>query len=280
MKKLAFILTFACLAIWSAIWVLPDEKLHIVICNVGQGDAILVLKGTFQMLIDGGPDALVLNCLSKYMPFYDRRIEIAVLTHPQADHLEGFIDVAKRYTILQFIIGKQLNNTLGFKNLWQEINTKKIPTANVYAGNKIKINRDLEFSVVWPTWEFVQNNNDRNTDLNSFAISGILKYGKFGMFLSGDADSGIELAEMDTGLLTPVEVLKVPHHGSKTGMLASWLKLISPKAAVISVGKFNKYGHPTPKALNMLAKIASKIYRTDQNGSVEVVSDGITWEIK
>ncbi|KKS32416.1 MAG: Competence protein ComEC [Candidatus Amesbacteria bacterium GW2011_GWA2_42_12] len=266
-------LTLACLAIWSAVLVLPDRKLHVVVCDVGQGDAILITKGTFQMLIDGGPDDSVLNCLSKYMPFYDRRIEIAMLTHPQADHLDGLITVAKRYDILQFVIGKQSNSTLGFKNLWQEINTKKIPTVDLYAGNNIKINQDLEFIVVWPTRRFNTN------DLNGYAISGILKYGDFKILLTGDADSDIELAEMDTGLLMPVDVLKVPHHGSKTGMIASWLRLISPKVAIISVGKFNNYGHPTPRALNMLAKITDKIYRTDQNGSVEVVSDGRMWGI-
>lgn len=274
MKKLALILALACLTIWSAVWVLPDKKLHVVVCDVGQGDAILISKGTFQMLIDGGPDASVLNCLSKYMPFYDRRIEIVVLTHPQADHLNGFIDVAKRYNILQFVIGKQTNSTLGFKNLRQEINTKKIPTVDMYAGNNIKINQDLDFSVVWPTRGFVTR------DLNGYAISGILKYGDFSMMLTGDADSSIELAEMDTGLLMPVDVLKVPHHGSKNGMLASWLRLISPKVAIISVGKFNNYGHPTPKALNMLAKITDKVYRTDLSGSIEVVSDGVTWEVE
>lgn len=273
MKRLARVLLLGCFAIWSAVWVLPDKKLHVVVCDVGQGDAVLISKGTFQMLIDGGPDASVLDCLSKYMPFYDRRIEIAVLTHPQADHLDGFIDVVKRYNILQFVIGKQSNSTLGFKNLWQEINTKKIPTTDVYAGNNIKINQDLELSVVWPIKGFKTN------DLNGYAISGILKYGNFKIFLTGDADSGVELAEMDTGLLTSVDVLKVPHHGSKTGMLASWLRLISPKAAIISVGKFNNYGHPSPKALNMLAKITDKVYRTDQSGSIEVVTDGETWDI-
>ncbi len=244
-------LLLAAITIWSAVWVLPDDKLHVVVCDVGQGDAILIIKGTSQMLIDSGPDNSVLNCLAKYMPFYDRRIEVALLTHPQADHMNGFISVAKRYNILQFVRDKQ----------------------TVYAGNKIKIGKDLEFDVVWPTRGFKTN------DINSLAVSGILKYGNFKMLMTGDADSGIELAEMDTGLLTAVDVLKVPHHGSKTGMLASWLKLISPKAAIISVGKHNTYGHPSDKALKMLAKITSKIYRTDQKGSVEVVTDGKTWSI-
>lgn len=250
-KKLALVLFLGCITIWSAVWVLPDDKLHVVVCDVGQGDAILVIKGTFQMLIDSGPDLSVLNCLAAHMPFYDKRIEVALLTHPQADHMNGFISVDKRYSILQFVRDKQM----------------------VYAGNKIKIGQDLKFDVVWPTLEHV------GSDLNGFAISGILKYGNFKMLLTGDADSGIELAEMDTGLLTAVDVLKVPHHGSKTGMLTSWLKLISPKAAIISVGKHNTYGHPTKEALDMLDKITDKVYRTDQNGSVEVVTDGETWDI-
>ena len=84
-------LALAAITIWLAVLALPDNKLHLVVCDVGQGDAILVTYKTTQMLIDGGPNKAVLECLARHMPFYDRRIEVVLLTHPQADHLNGLI---------------------------------------------------------------------------------------------------------------------------------------------------------------------------------------------
>ncbi len=265
-------------SIWSAVATIPDNNLHVVVCNVGQGDAILVSLGTNQMLIDGGPDNSVLGCLSRHMPFYDRQIEVMLMTHPQADHLTGLIDVSKRYSVLRFIRSDVTNLTLGFKDLLKAVD--HIPTHLATAGEEIKITTGksiANFKIVWPTAEFVTQNKDQIQDMNDFAISGDLNFGQFDMLLTADADSRIELAEMATRLLTEVDVLKVPHHGSKTGMLPEWLNMISPKLAVISVGKKNRYGHPHPDALDLLQSHQVKILRTDQGGDVEIVSDGKKW---
>lgn len=278
MNSLVMGLVLSAAAIWGAIFTLPDNKLHVVVCDVGQGDAILVSLGTSQMLIDGGPDNSVLGCLSRHMPFYDRQIEVMLMTHPQADHLTGLIDVSKRYSVLRFIRSHVTNSTLGFKDLLKA--TGHIPTHFATAGEEIKITTGqsiANFKIVWPTAEFVTQNKDQVQDLNDFAVSGDLNFDKFDMLLTADADSRIELAEMATGLLKEVEVLKVPHHGSKTGMLPEWLDMISPKLAVISVGKKNRYGHPHQDALDLLKSHNIKILRTDQSGDIEIVSDGRKW---
>lgn len=270
-------LVLATIAIWAAVFSLPDKNLHVVVCDVGQGDAILVSLGTTQMLVDGGPDNRVMDCLAKHMPFYDRRIEMVVLTHPQADHMNGLIDVVKRYSILWFVRVPVSNNTSGFRELIKLL--AAIEQLAVYSGDQIKLG-GFDFKIIWPTREFVETHDDKTTDLNSFAIVGRVEYGGFEALLTADADSDVELAEMTTGVITPVEVLKVPHHGSKTGMLPEWLRLVKPQAAIISVGKKNKYGHPNKEALDLLAKFTDKVYRTDQIGSVEVVSDGKKWWVK
>src|SRR3990167_3816083 len=110
-------LALAAITIWLAVLALPDNRLHVVVCDVGQGDAILVSYKTTQMLVDGGPNKAVLGCLARHMPFYDHRIEVVVLTHPQADHMNGLIDVVKRYTVLQFIKEPVENNTDGYREL-------------------------------------------------------------------------------------------------------------------------------------------------------------------
>src|SRR3989344_1604043 len=89
--------------IWLAVFSSPDAYLHIVACDVGQGDAILMQNGSSQVLVDGGVGSRVLDCLGKYMPFWDRQIEIIVLTHPQADHFSGLIEVFKRFKVGYFL---------------------------------------------------------------------------------------------------------------------------------------------------------------------------------
>ena len=277
MKLTIKILVLAVVAVWSAVFALPDNNLHVVVCDVGQGDAILVSRGTTQMLVDGGPDNRVMDCLAKHMPFYDRRIEMVVLTHPQADHMDGLIDVVKRYGVLQFVRVPIRNNTSGFRELIKSF--AAIGQLAVYSGDQIKLG-GFDFKIIWPTRQFVETHDDKTTDLNSFAIVGRVEYGGFEALLTGDADSGVVLAEMATGLITPVEVLKVPHHGSKTGMLPEWLRLVDPQMAIISVGKNNRYGHPTKEALELLAKFTDKVYRTDQIGTVEIIFDGKKWWVK
>lgn len=278
MNSLVMGLVLGAAAIWGAIFVLPDDNLHVVVCNVGQGDAILVSLGTNQILIDGGPDKQVLGCLARHTPFYDRQLEVMILTHPQADHLNGLIAVASRYSVLHFVRSDVANTTVGFKQLLQA--TRQVPSSLVTAGETIKISSGKTTAVlkiVWPTAEFVRQNSDRVGDLNDFAISGILTLGNFDVLLTADADSRVEPAEMAGGLLKEVEVLKVPHHGSKTGMLDDWLGVLKPQISIISVGNHNSYGHPSPVALDQLRKIESKVFRTDINGDVEVVSDGSKW---
>ena len=297
------ILALAAATIWLAVLALPDNKLHLVVCDVGQGDAILVSYKTTQMLVDGGPNASVLKCLGDHMPFYDRRIEVVVLTHPQADHMNGLIDVIKRYTVLQFVKEPVANDTAGYWELMTEIRNKKLEIRSVYAGDVVKFSNfqapnNLQFSVIWPTQEFVVMHTSPptpllnlgeggpvrvgevgvsdGTDLNNFGIVGKLSFGDFSALLTSDA-----------GVIAPpavADVLKVPHHGSKYGMTKEWLETVWPKLAIISVGKRNSYGHPTPEALKLLRDLPAgrqvRVLRTDQDGTVEVVSDGKSFWVR
>jgi competence protein ComEC len=286
LKASLTLLSLAAVLIWCAVALIPDNKLHVYFCDVGQGDGALIVRGTTQLLIDAGPNDQILNCLSAYVPFYDRIIEGIIITHPQQDHIGGLISIAESYSVRQLFIPPTENNIRVYRQLLQ---SDKFNTTNLYTGDGLKWN-DIEFSVVWPTREFVDLHTESNgkvlgwksdgTDLNAFSISGILTFGNFDILFTGDADAPIEPAEIATGLLRPVEVLKVPHHGSKTGMLPEWLALVSPQLAVISVSKTNSYGHPTALALEMLTKFTDKIYRTDLNGTIEVVSDGETYWVK
>lgn len=268
-------------AVWSAVGVMPDGKLHVYVCDVGQGDAILAVMGKIQMLVDGGPDERVGECLGKYMQFYDHTLEVVVMTHPQADHMTGLITVVQRYNIGEFVTVNAANSTKQFAALEQVLREKAIKVKFVANGDKIVVGK-LAFDVVWPSREFLETHNGRNgtTDLNSFAVVGKLAYGRFDVLLTGDADQAVDSAMLGLGVLSPVEVLKVPHHGSKTGMTRAWLEAVKPQLAVISAGKNNRYGHPAQETLDLLKDEGIEIKRTDVDGTVDIISDGNKWWVR
>lgn len=135
MRKAGWVLLLLVgILVWICVAGLPDEKLHVVTCDVGQGDAILIFKGNTQVLIDGGSGRAVLECLTKYVPFYDRRLEVVVATHPDGDHVGGLEYVIKRYSLVYFVstpIGKE---TGVVERLNKLVKDRKITVRNVYTG--------------------------------------------------------------------------------------------------------------------------------------------------
>lgn len=263
--------------LFAYIFSLPDGKLHIFFCNVGQGDAVYIRTPSNQdMLIDGGPDDKVLTCLGRHMPFYDRTIDVVVLTHPQKDHLQGLISVLLRYTVKYFVIGVVGNKTEGYKLLIDTAQKKNIAVRNLYRGDKFSLG-NAEFDVLWPQREWVAGAST-DTQLNDFSYFLDLKYGAFNALFPGDGDIHIQPDIMRLGDLPKVTVLKYPHHGSKTAVTREFLDKIRPDLAVISVGK-NPYGHPTKEALNLLENIGVRVKRTDVSGDIEITSDGRNWKV-
>ena len=251
-----------------------DGKLHVVFCDVGQGDAIFIrTPNGLDILVDGGPDDKVLSCLSSHMPFWDRDSELVILTHPHADHLNGLISVVKHYKVLSFATENLKNNTAVFNALMHELKDQSIQIRYVYAGDRFKFKDGVSFDIVGPSREFLQKTSPNGVigERNEFAnVESLVKFKNFSALLTGDSQAS-ELNEGD------IDVLQVPHHGSSTGLNAKVLDSIKPKLAVISVGKKNKYGHPAPTTLEILRKKDIKILRTDQQGNIEIISDGLTW---
>lgn len=258
-----------------------DKKLHVVICDVGQGDAILIRtpQGS-DVLIDGGPDNSVLNCLGKHLPFWDRTIEIVVLTHPHADHLTGLIDVLKRYRVLVFGTGKIGNSTAAYRELIKLLEQNQIKQQFLYQGDKFTLKDGVILETLWPTQEWVDQNAGVGESLNENGFSAIesLNYKNFSALFSADAQAE-DLEKIDS-LVGEIDLLKVPHHGSKFGLNADILGILNPKIAAISVGKNNKYGHPTRFILDLFKSFNIKTLRTDQMGDIEIISDGQEFRVK
>lgn len=265
-----------------------DGKLHLVVCDVGQGDGILIRtpKGS-DILIDGGPDDSILDCLSNHMPFWDRAIEIMILTHPHADHLTGLISVLKRYKVMHYFTENIKNNTLVYRKLQDALAKNNLTAKFNFAGDRIDFSDKTSLLTIWPEKEWFENQklqdnqnlgkDNFSLDVNGFSVIELLTYGNFKALLTGDG--GVLVEDRIAKAVGKIDVLKVPHHGSKTGMSDYFLSEVNPKIAIISVGSKNRYGHPSKQTLDLLLKFNIKILRTDKNREVEVVSDGKNFKI-
>lgn len=285
-KYLILTLLGAALLVWAAVFTYPEKDLHLVFCDVGQGDGILVIHDSTQVLIDGGPGSKVLSCLSKHLPFWDKTIEMVISTHPDSDHLAGLVSVIERYNVKQFVSNSLVIDTAIFQAAREEILAKKIPVYSPKAGDKLKVGQFV-LEVFWPeekqgselVWTSSEDPQVLGIEVfpgktNESSVVTRLSYGEFDVLLPGDVEASQE--EMIEDKIGDVEVLKVAHHGSKYSSSQDFLEKISPELAIISVGS-NPYGHPTKEVIERLANLAIKVLRTDLDGEVEVVSDGKTW---
>ena len=275
---------------------LTDRNIKIVHCSVGQGDASYVrFPDGRDMVIDGGPNDAVISCLSKYMPFWDRHIDIVLLTHPQKDHMQGLLTVLDRYDVGYLVRSDVVNITEGYEKLESIVDRKKIPVKFVTSGDRITVS-NATMTILWPSADQIVRMKPSVAsktsssgqvlgvpqvgDLNDGSIVFWLQYGTFDEVFAGDADTRVEKEYLGTPLSNDgIEVLKVPHHGSKTGMSESYLLWLKPKLGIISVGK-NSYGHPADSILKLLEQAGASIKRTDQAGDVQIVSDGTNWSVR
>jgi competence protein ComEC len=239
---------------------------------VGQGDSIYIeTAGGYSILVDGGPNNKVLQYLGEDLPFYNRKIDLLILTHPQSDHMNGLIEVVKRYQINTLWISDSENKTEAFEE-WQDlINSKKLNTKVVSKGDQLKLPDGTVLKVLWPERDHI------SFDLNQLSIVFLLSFGNFDALLTGDADHAVQPFGLQG---VDLEVLKVPHHGSRLAIKQEFLEQVSPEISVISVGARNSYGHPNPELIKRIIDINSEVFRTDQNGTVEIVSDGMSWYTK
>lgn len=254
-----------------------------VICDVGQGDGIYIRtpKG-IDIVIDGGPDEKILACLSSHMPFWDRTIEIMFLTHPHADHYTGLISVLERYTVLQFDTQRIGAQDSAYLYLEQLLEKNHIPRRYHTTGAHYRLADGVHLSTLWPSAAIAQAQDrierGETLDVNGVSLVQVLLYGECRMLFTGDAEG--ELYTALSSRIGTIDVLKVAHHGSKDGMPTDALQVVQPKVAVISVGEKNRYHHSATETLELLSREEIQVLRTDEQKTIEIVSDGKTWFVQ
>ncbi len=235
--------------------------------DVGQGDASLIeLNSNVQILIDGGPDKTILEHLGREMPVDDYFIDYVILSHSHADHLNGLIYVAEKYDIGRVFMGEFVNKGSGIEYFLDLINERETTLSTVELGDFLNLS-GAEIYFIWS-----ERDRGKLKDLNDTSLVFTMTINNIDIFYTGDVSWGILETNLDE--LGPVDILKVSHHGSKTGTSQKLIEVLKPTVSIISVGK-NRYGHPHREVLGMLYDTI--LFRTDVDGNLSFLatSDGL-----
>lgn len=249
------------------------KELKVDFLDVGQGDAIYIrIPDNVDVLIDGGPNNSILNELGEVMPFWDKEIDLMILTHPHSDHVAGLVEILRRYKVKKILYTGVVHTAPDYLAWLKEIKDQKIPLEIVDKKSKIKLGGSVELEFLYPQKSFL---NRKVENLNNTSIIARLVYGETSFLFTGDAEREVEeeLLSLDSMFLDS-DVLKVGHHGSESSSSLEFLSAVSPTLAVIQVGTDNSFNHPHGKTLFNLQNVPSVIYRTDTQGRISMISDG------
>ena len=255
----------------------PDGRLHVYFLDVGQGDSTLIVtpEGT-QVLVDGGPRAMdAVRALGGRLPFWDRALEMVVLTHPDEDHFRGLVEVVDRYGVgLVLENGGSSENPL-FLEWRRRLQERDLKAVSAFSGQTIALGEATTLEVLNPPLTPLRGTG---SDRNNNAVVLRLAYGGVSFLLTADVEAVAEGRLLQGGAPLRSTVLRVAHHGSRTSTTTEFLTAVNPVAAVISAGADNPHGHPHPEVTDRLELASAPgrdgTYLTAERGDVEFIPDG------
>ncbi len=251
-----------------------DEIIEVHMIDVGQGDSILVRTSGGDMLIDSGPGKAE-SQLKEYLTSVEvKDIEYAVFTHPDADHIGNADMIMTNYTVSNVIIPNKEATSKTYQRMMTAI--------DVSGATVIAPKPEMEFALGSMTVTILAPISTKYTDTNNYSVVMKLEFGETSFMMTGDAEekSELEMLAKYSADLLKCDVLKVGHHGSATSTTLDFLKAVSPSIALISCGEGNTYGHPYAATLQKLEAVGARIYRTDEQGSIILTSDGKAVTVK
>lgn len=247
-----------------------SDQLTLAFLDVGQGDAVLISKPRqYDLLIDGGPDPIVLSRLSDILPWYDREIDVIFLTHNHADHYQGLLAVLDKYRVGELIVSA-LAEPLPVE-LLDSLKRHKLSYTKMPAGTQLQLDQTTKLKALWPVAETpIADMNDRSLVLE--LVSGERK-----VWLAGDAGVAVEEALLKNNLVEDVDIFKLSHHGSDTANSEEFLELLRPEWVVAQAGTGNSFGHPNRRIIKRAERVGAQILRNDERGTVVFQTDGREW---
>jgi len=276
-EALVGILVLANMSVWFlAAEKRPSDFLHVYFLDIGQGDSIFIDSPTHgRILLDGGRDRRVLTELGKILPYGDRRIDVMIESHPDADHIGGLPEVAAQYKVGAFLEpGVESANTID-NELHARIAAQGIPDLLARRNMVVDLGDGAKLVILFP------NQDVSKWDTNDASIVAKLVYGDQSFLLTGDSTKKAEymLLGLNKDILDST-VLKAGHHGSRTSMSLPYAEAVSPEYGVISAGKNNEYGHPHKETIDTLKRVGAQIVSTEDTpyttglGTIEFETDG------
>jgi competence protein ComEC len=248
------------------------SDLEVDFLDIGQGDAILIKTPYGQnVLVDGGPDNAIIKRLSENMPWWDKTVDLMILTHPHDDHVGGLNDVLKRYKVKKILYTGVVHNSPAYIKWLELIKDQHIPLVIIDRAQTITFGPDCQLDILYPHSSLLGREVD---NLNNSSIVAKLIYEETKFLLTGDAEMEVEQELVNSQADLPAQVMKAGHHGSDTSNSEEFLKAVHPEIVVIQVGADNQFGHPSLRVIKRLERIGVKVYRNDLDGTVHLYSDG------
>ena len=246
------------------------EDLTVHFLDIGQGDCSLLTQGDHAMLIDAGDNDQGTKVQSYLEYLGISSLDYLVLTHPDADHIGGADVVIYKFDCGTILMPEKKADTRTYDDVIQAMKSKNYTAVHPEVGDTYAFG-ESSFTVLSPAKNY-QDSNDCSIVLR-------LTHGSNTFLFTGDAEEEAEADMLASGMDLSADVLKVGHHGSHSSTSDAFLKAVSPSYAVISCETGNSYGHPHAETLNKLRSAGVQMFRTDEQGTITVTSDGstLTW---
>ncbi|MGE0132641.1 MAG: ComEC/Rec2 family competence protein [Blastocatellales bacterium] len=261
-----------------------EKQLQIYALDVGQGDSFLIISPEGKsVLIDAGPSQSGDNVIAALRRRKIKSLDLAVATHPHADHIGGMRSVIEKVAVKNFLDSGQIYASDEYERLLQTINQRRIKFIEAKKGTKFDLDSGVTIEAFNPQDRMITKVRPGGSVENANSVVLRLSYGGFTMLFTGDAEFETEALMMkSTALGAPLraQVLKIGHHGSRHATSGKFLDAVGPEAAIISCGDDNRYGHPAQPTLDRLRKAGVKVHRTDLSGEIAIVTDGSKFEIR
>ena len=247
-----------------------EEVAAVHFIDVGQGDSVLIQAGEAAVLIDAGERDQGQKVCEYLKAAGVQQLDLVIATHPHSDHIGGLPDVIEQFPVEEILMpdlpDEMVPTTAVFQRLVESVEQQQIPVTAASAGMEYPLAEGVCLTVLAPL--------EPEDDLNNVSVVCRLDCGANSFLFCGDAEEPVEEALLDSAAQVKAQVLKAGHHGSNTSSSGAFLDAVSPSIAVISCGQGNDYGHPHREVLDRLSQRAVTVYRTDQDGTVVLTSDG------
>lgn len=243
-----------------------SNNLEVIFLDVGQGDSVLIKTPFGQnILIDGGPGSKVINELNEELAWFDRFIDLVIVTHPDNDHIGGLIPVLERFAVGKVIYTGVMHESPVYDEFKVILKEKDVDVNIINGPEEIKFGKNCNLNIIFPVRSFVGLGVDV---VNNSSIVAMLNCAQKKFLLAGDIEEEVESELVEKGLELSADVYKASHHGSDTSNIQSFLELVKPEIVVIQVGADNTFGHPSLRVIKRFERVGAKVYRNDLDGVI------------